>query len=320
MKRRSLLFFLTAFIFGFTIAVALIKTGLIFKDKNFLSIVRSQNKKLTNPLLDCELYQDSKQNQIYTSLIKKKVNEIINNYQDYLIEYSVYYRDLNNGPWIGINEKALFSPVSLLKVPVMIAYLKKAETEQQLLEKKIIYTGQHILVENIQQTDRLKVGQNYSIDELLRRMISLSDNIAFEILNNNVDRKYLKSVHQELDIVYPDSSTPENFVNIKSYAGLFRVLYNATYLNREMSERALNYLTQSSFNLGIKAGLPKTMKTALKYGVRDIDQEGISQIHDCGIVYSEKWPYLICIMTKGKDKNKLVDFIREVSKTIYNNI
>ncbi len=28
---------------------------------------------------------------------------------------SVYFRDLNNGPWFGINEKEEFSPASLLK-------------------------------------------------------------------------------------------------------------------------------------------------------------------------------------------------------------
>ena len=41
---------------------------------------------------------------------------------------SFYYRDLNHGAWIGINENEKYTPSSLLKVTIMIAYFKEAES------------------------------------------------------------------------------------------------------------------------------------------------------------------------------------------------
>jgi beta-lactamase class A len=43
---------------------------------------------------------------------------------------SVYLRALNNGDRLGIDEKEYFSPASLIKVPVLMAYLKKSELEK----------------------------------------------------------------------------------------------------------------------------------------------------------------------------------------------
>ena len=42
-------------------------------------------------------------------------------------DVSVYYRDLLDGPWFGINESVEYNPASMMKVPVMVAevtYLK----------------------------------------------------------------------------------------------------------------------------------------------------------------------------------------------------
>ena len=51
---------------------------------------------------------------------------------------SVYFIDLAKGNWAGINENTGYSPASLLKVAIMIAYFKQAEDSPQLLQKKIV--------------------------------------------------------------------------------------------------------------------------------------------------------------------------------------
>jgi beta-lactamase class A len=52
---------------------------------------------------------------------------------------SLYFRDLNNGMWHGINYNELFSPSSLMKVPVMIAVLKACEEKKFSLKDKLPY-------------------------------------------------------------------------------------------------------------------------------------------------------------------------------------
>jgi beta-lactamase class A len=42
---------------------------------------------------------------------------------------SVFYRDLNNKQWFGVNENDRFAPGSLLKLPLAIAYFKSSEIE-----------------------------------------------------------------------------------------------------------------------------------------------------------------------------------------------
>ena len=49
------------------------------------------------------------------------------------IHLSVYFRNLNNGPWFGIRENEGFAPASLMKISILISYLKMSETDPNLL-------------------------------------------------------------------------------------------------------------------------------------------------------------------------------------------
>lgn len=284
-----------------------------------LVFTRSQqnNSKLTNPLLDCEL--NNNMSLVPVNSIQKLTSDIIEKNPN-INEASVYFRDLNNGASFGINEYAKFSPASLLKLPIMITYLKIAETTPGLIEKKLTYIGDQITFNNAKDEDALIIGKEYSIDDLISRMMSLSDNDAFELLFKNLDSKQIKKIYTELDIIYPDHTNVDDYITAKSYAGLFRILFNSTYLSREMSEKALSYLTKSDFHSGIQAGIPKNVKTALKFGVREINEKGYVQLHDCGVIYKPNKPYLLCIMTRGKDYKNLAQVIQKISQEVYKNL
>src|SRR6185436_6660347 len=122
----------------------------------------------------------------------------------------------NFGPWMGINEKENFSPASLLKVPIMIAALKKAETDPGFLKKKVAYT-EHLdkaVVPNITDTHLVKIGTSYTIEDLMERMIQYSDNEAKELLLRNLDGDFIIRVMSEIGInTRLDMST--DFVSVK---------------------------------------------------------------------------------------------------------
>jgi beta-lactamase class A len=107
-------------------------------------------------------------------------------------------------------------------------------------------------------------------------------------------------------------------VRVKDYAGFFRILYNATYVSRTASEWILGALSESTFQKGIVAGVPRGTAIAHKFGERTID-DTTEQLHDCGIVYGKN-PYIICVMSRGKAYEKLEDFISAISKTTYNHL
>ncbi len=279
------------------------------------------NYKFTNPLLECDSNISNYKNlHNLTGSLHNYLSDQIN--MKNATEAAVYYRDLNNGPWFGINEDTLFSPSSLLKVPVMIAYFKLAEDDPEILIKIITDDLPKSEDNNIQDyvpEQQIKLGSKYTILELIRRMIIYSDNDATNLLYNSIDNQKLTKVFKDLGVNYkPNDQTPDGVaISIKSYSSFFRILYNSSYLSKDMSEKALEILSESAFNDGIRTGIPTSIPVAHKFGERNNLDTGIKQLHDCGIVYYPKTPYMICVMTRGSDFNQLAHIIATVSAMTY---
>jgi beta-lactamase class A len=118
-----------------------------------------------------------------------------------------------------------------------------------------------------------------------------------------------------------DPDRDEDYISVQAYAGFYRILYNASYLSKEMSERALIYLSYEDFKEGILAGIPKGLPVASKFGERALGPNyEIKQLHEFGIVYYPGRPYLIGIMTRGRDFDKLKTVLRDISRLIYEEI
>ncbi|MBX4197982.1 class A beta-lactamase-related serine hydrolase [Candidatus Parcubacteria bacterium] len=243
---------------------------------------------------------------------------------------SVYFRDLQNGPTMGIREDAKFIPASLLKLPVLLTYLRLSEENPQLLNTKLVYhTDKHIVegAQWITPPESIKEQMPYSIDDLLKRMITYSDNASAEVLKSYLESLYPKQnvLYQtllDLGIVNPQNVGDET-ISVKSYASIFRTLYNVSFLNTtQASTQALSLLASTTFNQGIKAGVPAEIVVAHKYGERSgiPNSKDHNQLHDCGIVYYPQNPYLICIMTRGNNFQKLAQTIQDISRMIYEEV
>lgn len=280
-----------------------------------------QGYQFINPLLDCDnVNMDTKPNMLN---LRKAISEIIErekaNKKVSLI--SVYYRDLNNGPWFGLNEHELFSPASLIKVPMLIIYYKMTESDQSILKKVIVNTKQKQDDQNILSEKTLAYNQPYTVEDLIYRMIEYSDNNAYELLSDNMDYQKLIDLfgYIGVDISIASKNPSGNIISVKDYASFYRILFNASYLNKEMSEKALELLSQTTYKDGLVAKLPSEAVVSHKFGERKYLETQEVQLHDCGIVYVPNYPYLICIMTRGKDFGYLEKIIQEISYTAYQN-
>ena len=238
---------------------------------------------------------------------------------------SVYYRDLNTGHWFGINQDETYAPASLFKVPLMIAYLKSTERQPYLLSKNIFndLTKDENLNQTIKPSRSIIKGETYTVDQLISFMIEYSDNNATVLLFKYVNQDILKQVFSDLDIEVPSTSDTGDFISVENYSFLFRVLYNASYLSRDMSEKALELLSKIDFTEGVRKNIPSNISVANKFGEYFLIEDGKvneHQLHDCGIVYHPKYPYILCIMTKGQSLNNLEKTIQDISNTTYKNI
>lgn len=264
----------------------------------------------------------------YTSLKNDLVDFIEKEKQaGTVISASVYFRDLENGPIMDIDATEDFAPASLLKTPLMITYLKKAEDDPLLLQRKITYVDDISNMKTLPQQNILpgksaEKGKTYTIDQLLTLLITESDNTSWELLLTDLRKNYSEddfvSTLSDLGIIDPRKSTDGQYVTVQAEASIFRVLYNSSYLNVAMSNKALQLLTRADFNNGIVSGVPEGIKIAHKFGERKAGIE--QQLHDCGIVYYIPNPYLLCVMTKGSNILDLEPIIQQISKDVYDEV
>lgn len=314
----SLTLFLLGIIVGFYINVL---TKNSKADGESASELRLGIEGLTNPLLECELGEDtiaSRKLDFTPQLVNfvetlKKTENIEN--------VGVYFRDLNNGPIVGINQDISFAPASLLKVPVLIAYLHWAEKTPSILEEQILFeTSVNVgYQQQFAPTIPLEIGKTYSVKELLETMIKYSDNQALVLLFKRLPKNYQDDLYQLLGVDPKLITDPTATLTVRQYSIFFRILFNASFLSRTNSEYALNLLTQTSFVDGLRAGVPEKILVAHKFGERKIAND-VQQFHDCGIVYYPKHPYLLCVMTRGNNASDLAKSIRRVSDFVYQTI
>ncbi len=233
---------------------------------------------------------------------------------------SFYFRDLENGHWTGVGEDEKFSPASMLKVATLITYLKLAETDPLLLSHKLYYSGQEDrnLLSHFRPSSSLTAGF-YTVEDLLTKMIVDSGNNSDYLLKQNIKVEDLLKVYTHLQLPLPKGDE-DDFMSAKAYSIIFRVLYNSTYLSREMSEKALTLLSKTTFKKGLSSGIGSGISIADKFGERTIiTPDGkivFRELHDCGIVYNPS-PYFLCVMTKGDSFDKLADIIAHISGVVF---
>lgn len=329
-KYKTIIILSCTFLFGIGVGGLALRIYSITQEQThlFSSILHDPSKgAFTNPILDCEFFQ----NDDFTSFkkLEYKIKDIIKDEQrlEHAENVSVYFRDMNTGAWIGIEEKEPFSPASLLKVPMMIAYYKVAEKDPTLLTKLVEYHAEDYasvdLTQNIVPTETLVENNKYRIEDLISRMIISSDNSSQFLLLDQMPESAFDTVYVDLGIAIPGVRGSEDFMTVKEYASFFRILYNATYLTRDSSERALQLLSKVEYDKGLKAGVPSNIAVSHKFGERGFingDLKDIRQLHDCGIIYYPERPYLLCVMTRGSDLDSLSKTIKRISRTVYQDI
>lgn len=242
---------------------------------------------------------------------------------------SVHLRDLDRGRWFEIEEDTQYRPASLLKVPLLIAWLQQAEREPGLLERQLQWNPAPDLQlhEDPAMPGALEIGKSYKVKELLDKMIIWSRNDAKFLLAAYIDPHKVDETYVALGVppIYPNPDQPgqseEITLNVGQMGRFFRLLYNASWLDRVHSDLALEMMSHAEFHDGLTAGLPPGTKFSHKFGIRiarasddkPAPPSEAEQLHDCGIVYAPNRPYLLCVMTKGKDHPGLVKVLKHVS-------
>lgn len=285
--------------------------------------LRLHSYRFTNPLLACDIVQETKSPQL--KKIRSTIDHIVedSSSREDVKRVSIYFRDLTTGEWTGVNENDLYAPASLLKIPVLIAYLKEGSINPTTLDKKIVYMGGPDLneKETFAPANSLEKGISYSISELMSRMIVSSGNNSLALLLGAIGQEKINEVFLDVGLKQLEFENPGNILSPKQYSIFLRILFNGSYLSPANSEKALELLTHTTFKEGLLKNLPDSLAIAHKFGERSgrLPDGTIftRQLHDCGIVYKPNKPYLLCVMTEGDDFDKLSVVIGNISRAVF---
>ena len=275
-------------------------------------IDRLKGYRLIKPIL----YTEPKSESPRFSGLKEKLNVYIEKLKKSkkLITASVFLKDFEQGEWMGINNAETYYPGSLIKVPGLITYLKMAEANPGLLDKKLVFRTPHKTIPNQTFNSRqIEPGKAYTVRQLLKYMISYSDNNATYLLNKNVDLVSFHQLFEDLNI--PKLTNGNSKITAKNFSLFLNVLFNASYLNKENSEFAVELLEECDFKLGMVKGLPVNTVVAHKFG--EMGDETTRQLHESGLIYINNTSYLLTIMTKGYDVKDLPNIISTISKMVH---
>jgi beta-lactamase class A len=246
------------------------------------------------------------------------VSEFTEKTKDLSGVYGLYMVDLNSGFSFGINDHETFQAASLIKLPVMITMYTEYENERINLEDK--YTLKYSdKVAGAGSLYYKQAGYEVTYRNLVRLMGKESDNTAFNIVRNLLgDEKVNDAI---VKIGMKGTSLEENETTPEDIGEFFNDLWLGNIVNEDNKEELLGYLTDTTFEAWITAGLPDDIRFAHKYS------REVHVVNDAGIVYSDslpepdgsqnRRPFVIVIMSKGVVEREADSVIPEISRSIY---
>ncbi len=276
------------------------------------------SRPLIKPLLACNI--DSATPSTEFDGLKNNLDDAINRAKASgdISRASIYVRSLANGSWTAVNGDDQFRPASLMKIVTLMVYMEGADSDPGVLSQTLAvqeYASDN--EQNILPEQTAIAGKTYTVEELLRLMIVYSDNNASRTLIANINPGVLNKTLQDLEI--PQYADNANYtISPRLYSRFLRILYNSTLISEQNSERSLEWLSQSAYKDALVAGVDPSDIVAHKFGessATNTDGSTTYQHHDCGIVYDTS-PYVICVMTEGKDLSTLAKTIASLTTTV----
>ena len=263
---------------------------------------------------------------------KKKIEVIISATQG---TYAVVMKDLRTDESLFINEREIFHAASTMKTPVMVEIFNQVEQKKFSLEdsvdvvntfKSIIDGSPYTMDISEDSDDHLydRIGKKETVRSLMEKMITVSSNLATNILIEKVDpqnvMKTMKAfgmndiqVLRGVEDGKAFQARKNNVTTAFDLALLFEKIAAGKCISATASKEMVDILRRQKFKIMIPALLPDNVIVAHKTG-------SITNVqHDTGIVYlPDGHTYVLVILSKNLKSNAMgIDCIARISRVIY---
>ena len=248
---------------------------------------------------------------------------------------AVVYHNLGTGATYARNEAQTFHAASTMKVPVMMALFQAVDNGELRLDQPIPVRNQFQSLADASpftldpkddgDPDLYQaVGSTRPLEELIRRMIARSSNLATNLLIDKIGASRAQDLVRGLGAyrtiilrgVEDEKAYQAGLNNVTAAEDLavaLTALAQGTSFKPASNQKMIEILKEQEFNEKIPAGLPPGTPVAHKTG----DITGFH--HDAAIVYppGEK-PYILVVMTEGYQDQKEADrTIAAISQVVW---
>lgn len=249
--------------------------------------------------------------------------------------FAIAVKDLSTGKSLCINERERFHAASTMKTPVMIEAFKQASEGRFQVGDSILVKNEFksIVDSSVYSLDLAddsddsmykKVGSKSTVRELVYQMITVSSNLATNLLIELVGAKRVMETMRALgahDIQVlrgvEDGKAFERGMNNTTTAYdllmIFDAIARGRIVNSGACEEMLSILSKQRFREKIPALLPEGTRVAHKTG----NITGVE--HDSGIVFlPDGRRYVIVLLSKDlKDAKSGQQVLARVSRKVY---
>jgi len=223
---------------------------------------------------------------------------------------SIVVKDLESGRGFAHRVNERYYAASLFKTWVML----EAYHQQQagLLDFAETYVVSDYYADVSLNAGELALCQSVALDEALRRMLSVSDNVAAHVL---LDRTGAGNVNAAIAGLGLGSSAFTSDGSLPTTAADMALLLEAIASRRavgpEASDAMIGLLSTEAIDDRLPARLPPGTRVAHKTG------SWSSATHDAGVVFSPAGAYVIVVLTDFGFEPEARALIADISRAVY---
>ncbi|MDE2834597.1 MAG: class A beta-lactamase-related serine hydrolase [Bacteroidota bacterium] len=229
-------------------------------------------------------------------------------------QVAVAVRDPSTSTSLDIQSDREFHAASTMKIPVMIEAWRQVRAGtlamDQLLEvrnsfRSIVDGSEYAIMDDSDDAIYERLGEQMSVSELIYQMITVSSNLATNLLIEHLSADSIQHTVNSLDASgmqvlrgVEDLKAFElgmsNRTNAQALARLLDLIAHGQAVERAADSTMVEVMLDARFNEMIPAGLPEEVNVAHKTGQ-------ITEIHhDAAIVYPpDAPPYVLVILIEG---------------------
>jgi beta-lactamase class A len=293
------------------VALCVLSFGVGYATKDKRDIDTEQESQKAYPLLAKRLFVENP-NDIIINFADLRT-ELSSYLQKNNIQGSLYFEYLPTGTSVRVQGDDELVAASLMKIPVVMELYRAAELGRIDLDKKVSLQREWL---DDKFGTLYKKGEGYelSLREAAQIALAESDNTAISaILYSTKDMLKLdENVINSLDVSFERNEELLLSISARSYGSFLKCLYFSCYLNKADSQEILSYLTESTFNNRLRAGIPENVQVAHKIGTFSEQTQS-----DCGIVYEANRNYLLCVMLNVRNDTDGNKHIADISRITY---